>query len=86
MWLGVSKPLGSHRAAFLRRRIMIHRNKRRFLFPVLLLALGVTGMPTPAAAGAPDPKKISIAEARSLPLGTIVTIDGSVRPSLPERH
>jgi len=57
---------------------MIHRNKRRFLFPALLLALVVTGMATPAAAGAPDPKKISIAEARSLPLGTIVTIDGSV--------
>jgi DNA/RNA endonuclease YhcR with UshA esterase domain len=31
-----------------------------------------------AYSGPPDPKTISIAKARSLPLGTIVTVDGSV--------
>ena len=63
---------------------MIYRNNsRRFLLPALLLALAVisnlalpaTGGATPTAA---NPKKISIAEARSLPLGTVVTVDGSV--------
>lgn len=42
---------------------------------VTLLFAPLTG---PINQGAPDPKTISIAEARSLPLGTIVTIDGSV--------
>lgn len=63
---------------------MIHRNNsRRFLLPALLVALAVinnltlpvTGRATPPAS---NPKKISIAEARSLPLGTVVTVDGSV--------
>ena len=63
---------------------MIYRNNsRRFLLSALMLALAVisnlalpaTGKATPPAA---NPKKISIAEARSLPLGTVVTVDGSV--------
>jgi uncharacterized protein YdeI (BOF family) len=63
---------------------MIYRNNsRRFLLPVLLVALAVisnltlpvTGRATPPAS---NPKKISIAEARSLPLGTVVTVDGSI--------
>lgn len=67
---------------------MIYRNNsRRFLLPALLLALAVisnlalpaTGKATPPAAPIPsNPKTISIAEARSLPLGTVVTVDGSV--------
>ena len=67
---------------------MIYRNdSRRFLLPALLLALAVisnlalpaTGKATPPAApDSPNPKTISIAEARSLPLGTVVTVDGSV--------
>jgi uncharacterized protein YdeI (BOF family) len=67
---------------------MIYRNNsRRFLMSALLLALAVisnlalpaTGKATPPAAPNPsNPKTISIAEARSLPLGTVVTVDGSV--------
>lgn len=65
---------------------MIYRNNsRRFLLPALLLALisnlalPAAGRATPPAApGSPKPKKISIAEARSLPLGTVVMVDGSV--------
>lgn len=63
---------------------MIYRNNsRRFSLPSLMLALAVisnlalpaTGRATPPAS---NPKTISIAEARSLPLGTVVTVDGSV--------
>ena len=43
-----------------------------------LVALLVTLIPGQMSLGAADPKTISIAEARSLPLGTIVTIDGVV--------
>ena len=43
-----------------------------------LVALLVTLIPGPMSLGAANPKTISIAEARSLPLGTIVTIDGVV--------
>lgn len=67
---------------------MIHKNNsRRFLLPTLLLALAVvsnlalpaSGRATPQAApDSPKPKKISIAEARSLPLGTVVMVDGSI--------
>jgi uncharacterized protein YdeI (BOF family) len=67
---------------------MIYRNNsRRYLLPALLLALAVisnlalpaTGKATPPAApDSPNPKTISIAEARTLPLGTVVTVDGSV--------
>lgn len=46
------------------------------LFALVLLVALFTG-PTQYAQAA-DPKVISIAEARTLPLGTIVTIDGSV--------
>jgi uncharacterized protein YdeI (BOF family) len=42
---------------------------------VTLLITTITGPISPAP---PEPKVISIAEARSLPLGTIVTIDGSI--------
>ena len=63
---------------------MIYRNNsRRFLLSALMLALAVISNLTLPAIGkatppAPKPKKISIAEARSLPLGTVVTVDGSV--------
>lgn len=43
-----------------------------------LITLLVTLLPGPMIQGPADPKTISIAEARALPLGTIVTIDGSV--------
>jgi len=43
-----------------------------------LIALILIVVPAPISSGAADPKTISIAEARSLPLGTIVTIDGVV--------
>src|ERR1041384_4511380 len=43
-----------------------------------LVTLLVTFIPGPVSSGPADPKTISIAEARSLPLGTIVTIDGVV--------
>jgi hypothetical protein len=67
---------------------MIHRNNsRRFLLPALLPALAVisnmvlpnTGRATsPVALYSSASRAISIAEARSLPLGTVVTVDGSV--------
>lgn len=66
---------------------MTYRNDRRnFFAPALLalvflcnLALPATGKATPPAApDSPSPKTISIAEARTLPLGTVVTVDGSV--------
>lgn len=43
-----------------------------------LVALLVTFIPGPISSGPAEPKTISIAEARSLPLGTVVTIDGVV--------
>ncbi|HEX7331981.1 MAG TPA: hypothetical protein VF290_10800 [Pyrinomonadaceae bacterium] len=43
-----------------------------------LVTLLFTFIPGPISAGAAEPKTISIAEARSLPLGTVVTIDGVV--------
>jgi len=54
---------------------MIHKNELRTLFTLALLVLAVL---INIASGAPADKVISIAEARSLPLGTVVTIDGSV--------
>ena len=45
---------------------------------VTLITLFLTITPEAAYSGPADPKTISIAEARSLPLGTVVTIDGSV--------
>ena len=42
---------------------------------VMLLTTTITG---PFISAPPEPKTISIGEARSLPLGTIVTIEGSV--------
>jgi uncharacterized protein YdeI (BOF family) len=42
---------------------------------VMLLIPTITG---PISSARPEPKTISIAEARSLPLGTIVTIDGVI--------
>jgi uncharacterized protein YdeI (BOF family) len=59
---------------------MVHKNELRKFFTLALLVLAVLvnlatsrAMPT-----APANKIISIAEARSLPLGTVVTIDGSI--------
>ena len=43
-----------------------------------LITLLFSFIPAPMLAGPPEPKTISIAEARSLPLGTTVTIDGVV--------
>lgn len=43
-----------------------------------IVALLITAIPSPISLQSPEPKTIKIAEARSLPLGTIVTIDGSV--------
>jgi uncharacterized protein YdeI (BOF family) len=43
-----------------------------------LVTLLITPFIGPISPQSPEPKKITIAEARSLPLGTIVTIDGSV--------
>lgn len=49
------------------------------MFKILtLVTLLITTITVPFGSSSPDPKTISIAEARSLPLGTIVTIDGSV--------
>lgn len=44
----------------------------------IFFTINSTGPAMPLAAAAPADKVISIAEARALPLGTIVTIDGSV--------
>ena len=43
-----------------------------------LVTLLITTITVPISSASPEPKTISIAEARSLPLGTVVTIDGSV--------
>ncbi len=43
-----------------------------------LVALLITTIPSPINPQSAAPKTITIAEARSLPLGTVVTIDGSV--------
>ena len=43
-----------------------------------LITLLFSFIPGPTLSGPADPKTITIAEARSLPLGTIVTIDGVV--------
>ena len=45
---------------------------------VTLVTLFFTVTPNAAHSAPPAPKTISIAEARSLPLGTVVTVDGSV--------
>jgi hypothetical protein len=59
---------------FLRSKLMTHRNNlRKLLVPVLLALFPLITFVT--AHGAPT---IPIATARSLPLGTVVTIDGSV--------
>src|SRR5215471_13994382 len=54
---------------------------RRVVTPLHLLAvvmLCLAAAPDVAHSAPPTPKTISIAEARSLPLGTVVTIEGSV--------
>lgn len=59
---------------------MICKNHQRLIFTPALFALVLLILvfsPTVSAQPA-EPKTISIAEARSLPLGTVVTIDGSV--------
>lgn len=66
---------------------MTYANVRRTFFAPALLALvflvnlaphAAGGATTPAAPDSPNSKIISIAEARALPLGTVVTVDGSV--------
>jgi len=62
---------------------MIYKNHQHKYFMPVLLALAffvtiATSRTTFANPPAPADKVISIAEARSLPLGTVVTIDGSV--------
>jgi DNA/RNA endonuclease YhcR with UshA esterase domain len=56
-----------------RRKLMTHKNGR-FVGPVLLASIFLISLITAQAA----PPTVSIAEARSLPLGTVVTIDGVV--------
>ena len=51
---------------------------RRAAVALLLVTLVATIIPAAAHAQPADPQVISIAEARSLPMGTVVTIDGSV--------
>jgi DNA/RNA endonuclease YhcR with UshA esterase domain len=51
---------------------------QRAAVALLLVTLFSTIIPAAAHAQPADPQVISIAEARSLPLGTVVTIDGSV--------
>ena len=48
------------------------------MFQILTIVMLLTTIITGPFISAPEPKTISIAEARSLPLGTIVTIEGSV--------
>jgi uncharacterized protein YdeI (BOF family) len=61
-----------------RRKLMVY-HFRYYMLALLALAFLVTVATSRTTfAQAPSPKTISIAEARSLPLGTVVTIDGSV--------
>ena len=48
------------------------------LYMLTLITLLFSFIPGPTIQGPAEPKTITIAEARALPLGTIVTIDGSV--------
>ena len=48
------------------------------LHVLTLVTLLITTFAVPISPQSPDPKTITIAEARSIPLGTIVTIDGVV--------
>jgi hypothetical protein len=45
--------------------------------PVLLLALACVGAVVPAQTADASPRAVSIARARTLPLGTVVTVDGT---------
>lgn len=51
-------------------------SSRRFAV-ILLLALGSVGLTAPAPAVAAQPRVSSIAQARNLPLGTVVTVNGT---------
>ena len=57
---------------------MICKNHQRLIFTPALFALVLLVLVSSPAVSAQSAKVISIAEARSLPLGTVVTIDGSV--------
>ena len=48
------------------------------LYVLTLVTLLITTFVVPISPQSPEPKTITIAEARSLPLGTVVTIDGAV--------
>jgi hypothetical protein len=50
---------------------------RRRVIPVLLLALAGIGVAPPAQAAVPSHHVVSIAQARTLPLGTAVTVEGT---------
>lgn len=45
--------------------------------PILVLLLGSVGIAVPGPAVAAQPRVLSIAQARSLPLGSVVTVDGT---------
>jgi DNA/RNA endonuclease YhcR with UshA esterase domain len=57
---------------------VICKNHQRLLFTPALFALVLLVLVSTPTVSAQSAKVISIAEARSLPLGTVVTIDGSV--------
>ena len=62
----------------LRTRSLEIRQALSALQIVILLTFMFAGFPTAVYSAPPGPKAISIAQARSLPLGTVVTIDGLV--------
>src|SRR5919106_6212015 len=62
----------------LRTRSLKFRQALSALHIIALLTFMFAGFPTAVYSAPPGPKPISIAQARSLPLGTVVTIDGLV--------
>jgi len=60
------------------RRTSTIRQAQAALFILIFVTLVVTVTNDSVYSAPPEPKTISIAEARNLPLGTVVTIDGSI--------